>query len=148
QYNYCLDLLSRRGYSSRELKDKLINRGVSEEMAVAILSRLKEQKLISDEAFQESFVRSRQTYHKQGFYKIRQELARKGISLSREDYDHDAELANLKELVGKLLTKNVEHKKIMQRMLNKGFRYGDIVSVLKEQSSQEEVYEEYDEYES
>ncbi|MBQ7791871.1 MAG: hypothetical protein IJ367_00035, partial [Clostridia bacterium] len=42
QYNYCLDLLSRRGYSSKELKDKLIIRGVSEETAVAILSRLQE----------------------------------------------------------------------------------------------------------
>lgn len=149
QYNYCLDLLSRRGYSSKEIQDKLLQRGVSEEMVTAILSRLQEQKLISNEAFSESFVRSRQTYHKQGFYKIRQDLARKGISLSREDYDYDAELANLKELVAKLLTKKVEPKKIIQRMLNKGFRYGDIVSALKEQSSQtDEIYEEYNDYES
>lgn len=151
QYNYCLDLLSRRGYSTKELKDKLSQRGVSEEMTEEILNRLTEEKLICDEDFKESFVRSRQTYHKQGFYKIRQELSRRGVALLREDYDAQAELANLKELVAKLLGRKVEPKKIIQRLLAKGFRYGDIVSTLKEQASQtdeEQTYEEYNDYES
>ncbi len=151
QYNYCLDLLSRRGYSTKELRDKLFARGVTEEMTEEILNRLTEEKLISDEDFKESFVRSRQTYHKQGFYKIRQELSRRGVSLSREDYDAQAELANLAELVAKLLGRKVEPKKIIQRLLAKGFRYGDIVSTLKEQALQteeEQTYEEYNDYES
>ncbi|MBP3448312.1 MAG: regulatory protein RecX [Clostridia bacterium] len=147
QYNYCLDLLSRRGYSSKELTEKLQNRGVSPEMTEAILARLTEEKLISDEEFSQSFVRSRQLYHKQGFYKIRQDLARKGISLSKEEYDEDREREILKELVAKLVSQNIEPKKIIQRLMRKGFRYGDIVSHLKE-LPQDEAYEEFEDYES
>lgn len=131
QYNYCLDLLSRRGYSRKELQDKLLERKVPEEIIGELLDRLTREKLICDEAFKESFVRSRQTYQKQGFYKIRQELARRGIELTREDYDPAAELANVAALVEKLLAQKVEQKKIIQRLMAKGFAYGDIVSCLK-----------------
>ena len=146
QYNYCLDLLSRRGYSSKELKDKLAGRGVSSEMTEKILARLTEEKLISDEEFSKSFVRSRQLYHKQGFYKIRQDLARKGISLSKEEYDEEQEREILKELVTKLLSQNTEPKKIINRLMTKGFRYGEIVSLLKELPNQNETYEEFENY--
>lgn len=148
QYNYCLDLLSRRGYSSKELKEKLQGRGVSPEVTEEVLSRLTEEKLISDKEFAESFIRSRQLYHKQGFYKIRQDLARKGISLSKEDYDEESEQKVLQELVEKLVFQNTEPKKIISRLMRKGFRYGDIVSHLKELPEEDETYEEFNGYES
>ncbi len=149
QYNYCLDLLSRRGYSSKELSDKLKERNVSSQTANEVLARLTEEQLICDEEFARSFVRSRQLYHKQGFYKIRQDLARKGISLSEEEYDKDAELKTLKELVKKLVSQNLEPQKIIRRLLAKGFRYGDVVSTLQEtsQTAEEPEYEEFHDYE-
>ncbi|MBQ7950498.1 MAG: regulatory protein RecX [Clostridia bacterium] len=150
QYNYCLELLSRRGYSSKELRDKLAQRNVSSQTADEVLARLQEEKLVSDEEFLRSFVRSRQLYHKQGFYKIRQDLARKGIALSEEEYDKEEEQKTLKELVKKLISQNVERQKIIRRLLTKGFRYGDVVSALQEvcQTTEEPEYEEFHDYES
>ena len=150
QYNYCLELLSRGGYSSKELRDKLAQRKVSPQTTDQVLARLTEEKLICDEEFSKSFVRSRQLYHKQGFYKIRQDLARKGISLSQEEYDNNAELETLKELITKLVLQNVESKKIIRRLLAKGFRYGDIVSYLRDisKNTEEPEYEEFHDYES
>ncbi len=143
QYGYCLDLLSRRGYSSKELKDKLSAREVPSDIIGEILTRLTEQKLISDEEFSKDFVRSRQVYHKQGYYKIRQDLLRKGISLSYEDYDSEAEQKVLQELVEKLVQKGQEPKKIIGQLMRKGFRYGDIRALLQQFLRESEISEEF-----
>ena len=150
QYGYCLDLLSRRGYSSRELQNKLSERGVPDSVIEEIITRLTEEKLICDEEFSKDFVRSRQLYHKQGYYKIRQDLLKKGISLSREDYNEEAEEEVLKELVTKLSEKQTEPKKIISRLMRKGFRYGDIVACLNglKLSGDDETYEEFNYEES
>lgn len=145
QYGYCLDLLSRRGYSSRELQNKLADRGVPDAVIEEIINRLTEEKLICDEEFTKDFVRSRQLYHKQGYYKIRQDLLKKGISLSRDEYNEEAEREVLKELVKKLSDTQTEPKKIISRLMRKGFRYGEIAACLRELefSGEEEVYEEF-----
>lgn len=147
QYNYCLDLLSRRSYSTKEIREKLTARGVKEELCEELISRLSDAKLLCDEAFKESFLRSRQTYHKQGFYKIRQELSRKGVELSKDDYDEVAERQNLTQHIQKLQSRGVEPKKIISRLMAKGFRYGDIRSVMGGLSRNDIDDEEFD-YES
>ena len=144
QYDYCLGLLSRRMYSEKELRDKLKLHDCPSLVAEEIIERLKENGYLSDESYKEQFLYSRQTYKKQGFYKIRQELSGKGISLDASDYDFTAEKENLKEQVALLLAKQTETKKIYSRLIRKGYRFSDITDCLKTLSSEvlEEDYEE------
>ena len=137
QYHYCLWLLSRRAYSSEEIRRKLLEKHYSEEIADAILQKLTEEKLLCDEDYRDQFVRSRQIYGKQGFYKIRQDLMRRGISLSLQEYDREAELANLRELVRNFLDKKTDPQKIIRRLENRGYRFSDILSCIKELSAQD-----------
>ena len=146
QYDYCLGLLSRRMYSEKELWDKLKLRDCPPQVAEEIIERLKENGYLSDESYKEQFLYSRQTYKKQGFYKIRQELSGKGISLDASDYDFEAEQENLKEQVALLLQKQTPTQKIYSRLIRKGYRFSDITDCLRTLSSEvlEEDYEEDD----
>ena len=146
QYDYCLGLLSRRMYSEKELSHKLKLHGCPPGIVGEILDKLKENGYLSDEQYREQFVYSRHTYKKHGFYKIKQELMAKGISLDADGYDFEAEKENLKEQVALLVQKQTEPKKIYSRLIRKGYRFSDITDCLKDLSSEvlEDGYE--DEY--
>ncbi len=146
QYDYCLGLLSRRMYSEKEMREKLKLHDCPPAVADEILEKLKENGYLSDETYREQFLYSRQTYKKQGYYKIRQELSGKGISLDAADYDFEAEKQNLKEQVALLLQKQTEPQKIYSRLIRKGYRFSDITDCLKTLSSEvlEENYDEVD----
>ena len=73
-----MNLLARREHSFRELARKLALR-FPEEIVLEQLSRLREEKLQSDERFVESFVYSRQQKG-YGPVRIRSELYQKGVS--------------------------------------------------------------------
>ena len=140
-YNDCLELLGRRMYSTAELRRKLSLRHCPAEISERILKKLLEEKYLSDEDYKESFIRSRQTYKKQGFEKIRRELLLRGISPDEEDYDREMELSNLRDLAKNLLLKHIEPKKIYSRLAAKGYRFSDIRDVMRELSSPEEEWE-------
>ncbi|MTI12922.1 regulatory protein RecX [Sansalvadorimonas verongulae] len=72
-----MELLSRREHSRQELFGKLRGRAESLEMLEGILDQLEEDRLLSDERFVESFVRSR-IGRGYGPVRIRQELQQKG----------------------------------------------------------------------
>lgn len=144
QYNYCLELLSRKAYTQKELLEKLLRRGAPKELCEEVISRLKDEKLISDRDYREAFVHSRQTYKKQGFHKIRQDLYRKGILLEQSDYDRETELENLSELVRGFLKKQVEPKKILNRLMQKGYRFSEILSAIRE--TRKDLAEELEQY--
>ncbi|MCL6271060.1 recombination regulator RecX [Sansalvadorimonas sp. 2012CJ34-2] len=73
-----MDLLARREHSRRELFGKLRSRAESEDALETVLDRLEEDRLLSDERFVETFVRSR-VNRGYGPVRIRQELQQKGI---------------------------------------------------------------------
>ncbi len=135
QYNYCLDILSQKAYTRQEMIRKLKQRSCGEAVISEILSRLTEEKLLSDADYREQFVKSRQTYKKQGFLKIRHDLAARGISLSEEEYNRETEQENLRLLVKNLLEKGLDTQKILRRLSAKGYRFGDILSWIKQLSS-------------
>ncbi len=93
-----MDLLARREHTRKELYGKLRNRAELVEDLDAVLSRLEEDRLLSDERFAESFVRSR-VNRGYGSVRIRQELQQKGldrerIALAMEELEVDwAEMA-------------------------------------------------------
>ncbi len=147
QYDYCLGLLSRRMYSKKELWEKLKLRGCPQNIAEEILEKLEENGYISDENYREQFLYSRTTYKKQGFYKTKQELLAKGISLDAQSYDFETERNNLKEQIALLVAKQIDTKKIYSRLMRKGYRFSDISDCLKHLSCDtlaEESYEEDD----
>ena len=78
-----MNLLARREHSQHELRQKLLVRfrheANCEATIGAVLDRLKEQDLQSDNRFAEAFFRSR-CRKGQGAYRIRQELQQRGVA--------------------------------------------------------------------
>ena len=71
--------LSIREHASLELRNKLKHKGFEEKVIASVLSELKAKKLLSDERFAESYVRSR-TQKGFGPLRIQQELRERGIT--------------------------------------------------------------------
>ena len=82
--NRALEMLSRRAMSAKELSDKLIRKGETEENAAAAVRWLLDNRLLDDESYAAAIVRH---YAAKGYGegRIRQELYRRGIG--RELWD-------------------------------------------------------------
>lgn len=130
-FNYCLNILSKKSYTKKEIFDKLIKRECSDNTANAIINELLEKKFISDTDYRDDFIKSRQANKKHGFMKIRQDLYKKGIKLELDDYDKEAELENLDIIIREYLNKKMEDKKIIARLLGKGYKFSDIINAIK-----------------
>lgn len=129
--NYALNILSRHVYTKKSLKDKLLQKGCDEISAEEIIKELCEKKILSDDSYKENFIYESQNYKKNGIRRIKQELYFKGITADDSDFDRELEIANLNELVKNLADKNTEAKKIINRMMNKGYNFSDITHALK-----------------
>ncbi len=141
-YNYCLDILSKNSYTKKTITEKLLRRDCPEATAEKIVKRLSENGLISDTEYKERYIFSSQTYKKSGHKKIKQELYLKGIEVSDSDFDLEAEKENLKILVQKLIERNTDQKKIINRLLMKGYSFSDIKEAI-ENFKECEYNEEY-----
>ena len=73
-----LDLLARREHAVRELRDKLIARGVDRQVAGDTVENLVVEGLVSDRRFVEDFLRARKN-RGYGPLRIQAELRRRGI---------------------------------------------------------------------
>lgn len=144
-YNYCLNILSRNSYPKKEIYSKLTKKGCSEETAEKIVEKLCRHKLLDDEEYKKRFINSAQTYKKHGRKRIKQELYYKGIEVNDEDFDREAEKENLKSIVSKMVQRNVETKKIINRMLMRGYNFYDIKEAINNFSECEDEYG-YEEY--
>ena len=74
-----LNYLARREHSCQELETKLQRKGISREVATAVVETLRDENLVSDHRYAEAFVRSRVS-RSQGPLKIRAELRRRGVA--------------------------------------------------------------------
>lgn len=77
--NYALYLLSLQMRTAFEVREKLLNKEMSEGMVDQIISYLYEHNFLDDVVYAQSFIRSRR--HKYGDYRIKADLKRKGVSL-------------------------------------------------------------------
>jgi len=144
-YSYCLNIIGRKDYTKKELYDKLLRREIDKETANEIIAELVENELINEEYFEEIFVKSKQSYKKDGFNKIKQDLYKRGIRIDRDSYDFEAEGENLKILVGELLEKGIDSQKVVSRLARKGFRISDIIDKIRlyrDFDGEEEYYDE------
>jgi regulatory protein len=75
--NYALHLLSRRMLTEAQVRDKLRGKGATDEVVADVLSRLKSLGYLDDNAFAETYLRSRA--RKKGALALRRELLSKGV---------------------------------------------------------------------
>lgn len=75
---YAFWLLSRRAYTTRELREKLRGKAAEPEVIERVVARLLELRYLDDESYAESYVRSRA--RKKGRLALRRELYHKGVS--------------------------------------------------------------------
>lgn len=77
-WDYLLFLLSRRMYTTAELTDKLLRRGIDEAEAARLVVRLADLKLVDDVVYTDQYVNSRSS--SRGRLGLRRELTRKGVA--------------------------------------------------------------------
>lgn len=152
--NYAYNLISYSPRTSFELKNKLLQKGVSEEHCLQIINKLIEYNYINDEDYLKNYV-SNCILKKQGILKIKQGLLQKGfekqiINEYVEDFfnqnnilDNNESLIlqienNIKNLILKKekslnyfnendnLTKRKKKEKIIRYLLSKGYEYEQI----------------------
>lgn len=104
----CLRLLAARSRTRAELATSLARRGVDEQVADRVLSRLEEAGLIDDAAFAQMLVHSRHSYQGLARRALQAELQRKGVAepLAVEAVsmvDEQAEEERARELVRRRL---------------------------------------------
>ena len=79
-YQYALNLLSARGYSVRNLRRKLDQKGFSPEEAGETIDRLQARGYLDDEKFAQEFARQRLVAGGASTRRVEQDLVRRGIS--------------------------------------------------------------------
>ncbi|MDO5618736.1 regulatory protein RecX [Kocuria sp.] len=149
--NIVLRQLTASAKSRRQLEDKLADRGVPENVAMAVLDRFEDVGLVDDAAFAQAFVRSRAETRKLARPALRRDLQAKGIDPElveealeqRTDHDERAdalELVRRKAPSGEQLTEQLADRasrdKLTRRLVSmlarKGYAPGMAFDVVKE----------------
>ena len=138
-----LELLSRRPMSAKELRDKLLRKGETEERADACVSWLRENRLLDDESYAEAVVRH---YAAKGCGagRIRQELSRRGVDRELRD----AALENRPDNSGSMDRYIASHlrdpedreqvRKVSAALFRRGWSWEEIRSALRRYSVETE----------
>ena len=122
-------LLTRREHSSQELKQKLQHKGFDASLVDKVAEQLKQEGLLSDKRFAESYARSR-TGKGYGPLRIQQELRQRGASddiiaatVIEDDPDWFERACRVREKrFGKVLPDDIKEKLRQQRFLQyRGF---------------------------
>jgi regulatory protein len=79
-YQKALHFLSYRPRSRMEVRQNLLNRGISESLVDVTMDRLPGAELVNDEAFARAWVENRNTFRPRGKPALRMELRRKGLN--------------------------------------------------------------------
>ena len=146
QYRAALDTaakqLSYRALSAAALRDKLIEKGHSEDAADYAVAWLIERRLLDDAAYAESVVRS---YARRGYgaARIRQELTRRGVDRGTSEaalLGYVPERAQLRALLDKRLRGDVSDRKEIDKAVaalqRRGFSWQEIRDALAEYGQQ------------
>lgn len=146
QYRAALDAaarqLSYRALSAAALRDKLIEKGHSEDAADYAVAWLIERRLLDDAAYAESVVRG---YARRGYgaARIRQELTRRGVDRGTAEaalLGYAPEPAQLRALLDKRLRGDVSDRKEIDKAVaalqRRGFSWQEIRDALAEYGQQ------------
>ena len=144
---YAGKALSYRMLSEKQLYDKIIAKGFSEENAEYAVELFKKYGGINDEEYCESLIR---TYKAKGYgeKRIAQKLREAGIdrelsSERMEDFEPDYSKMQ-KYIASKIKSENPDRqtvKKVFDGLLRKGFSYSQVKEALNKYLNDEEYYE-------
>jgi len=143
-YDYALNLLSARAYTTRALSRKLYQKGFDKSDADATIERLTANGLLNDEQYAEEFARQRLVVAGASRRRVEQLLAQKGIGrevakaaaekvIGDEDVDT---IGSIEKIVKKkLMTMNgldlaLKRKRLFGVLARKGYEIDDINQVL------------------
>lgn len=78
-YDAAIKILMRRAHSVSEMKKALARRCEDEKLVQAVMSRLKQEKLVDDAGYARQFARYRTDSRKQGQFRIARDLRARGV---------------------------------------------------------------------
>lgn len=133
-YAYALSLLRKENYTYRELKDKLLGRGASEEEAGKILKRLQDAGRIDDALYAKTYAEDVASLRLYGKNKVLFKLRSKGVP--------ESVLSKLEFPVDKEMDKAVAYAETLNRRKAKqpySKKLGDAISSLRQRGFDSEV---------
>ncbi|ASF38554.1 MULTISPECIES: recombination regulator RecX [Halobacillus] len=154
-YTLAINYLSYRMRSEKEIRDYLDEKEVDEEHIDEIVSRLYKEKLLDDQEFANSLVRTRVLTSSKGPLLVKKELIEKGVQASQADaalehYPFDDQYSKAMKFAEKKLKSDKKKsarqqiQNVQQTLMQKGFS-GDVVkevlSDLPEEESEDEQWE-------
>lgn len=131
-YNRALDYLSGQLRSEREVEDKLASLEIESAVIEDTLQRLRELRLVDDQAYANAYVRTVRNTSDKGPIVIRQNLRRKGIGenlidQALEEFAGDEQVENGLVVANKLAKHyarkpfSTQKQKVIQGLMTKGF---------------------------
>ena len=142
-----LRLLTRRDYTAKELRTKLLERDVPEAEVTSVLTDLADAGVVNDRRVAESFVRVASTLKGRGRLRISRELEQRGIdraiirdALAALPVDDEAaairRFLDRKHLPARL--NPAEHRRVFGQLVRRGFSADLIAKALRARGSSEE----------
>lgn len=134
-YNYGLFLLSKREYSEKQIRDKMLTKTENNELVQQAILKLKEYGYLSDTRKAQSIIRSYQ--QKENGHKIIQRLKLAGIEVPtiEENYEKSTVEEQIEKCVN-LLDKKYKYfdsekqDRYIRFLMNKGFEYSAVKKAL------------------
>lgn len=131
-YQYALNLLSRKSYTTAEIIQKLELKEYEPLMIREVIERLTNVGLLNDEQYAISYISHHSVMGKKGPTSISQDLLRKGIpsrliEMHLKLYDDESQLENAMKLANQIVKANTKYgphfikQKASQHLMNKGF---------------------------
>lgn len=138
-YERALSFLSYRPRSTREMRDYLGKGEYEPSLVDQVIEQLQQTKLLDDTQFAHSWVESRQLLKPRSRHQLTMELRKKGLAKDVIDealgeLEPDQELAMLKTLINKKLTRYPDQQKLLSYLSRQGFSYSLIRQALDELS--------------
>jgi regulatory protein len=145
-YDYAVKALGRHMHTEAELRRLMRQRVASgehgEQVIVAVIARLKEQRYLDDQSYAETYARLRQANEKFGQRRVRQDLRQRGVASNLVEQTVDASYEGTNEealarqhLERKRIAKPANEKetaRVMRRLVAAGFSTGTIYKILRQ----------------
>lgn len=147
---YTINILARKNYASFELRKKLCDRSVPEDIIEAIVAEFAEAGYIDDKGWLVNFIRQ-ESVRKHGMMVILQKMRQKGVpEYLMDDAVGLLEREKPAEQIAKLietryrkydLNDSRQREKAIAALMRRGYRYEDIKEVFSSMSSADEFAE-------
>ena len=139
-YDRALNLIMLRPRSEWELRDYLRRKEYSPDVSDAILNKLSDRGFVDDADFAQRWVESRRLLKSTSKRRLIQELRQKRISDEIINLTLEKDVADEQVILRELIfrkrkqTRYSDDQKLMQYLVRQGYNYGDIKTVLSEES--------------